>query len=274
MDFIALVDLVFVALLGLCLGSFSTAITYRELHDLAWLFPAKTNKESQEGKQLSTYRSACPQCFHPLSVLDLIPVFSWLFLRGRCRYCSKPIGMLYPLLELGCLNACLLIFFVHGLTAQSLAMMVCVPFLAALIVVDLQRMILPNMLVLLSALCGVGYLAAGYFQQQMSLWDVAMACFSAFLYGGFSLFMGWLVSVALKKEALGMGDVKFFAVAGLWLGGAAFPAYCILSGILGIVVGLIWQWATGNKLFPFGPALILSLYVLWLIDGDLLTNLM
>lgn len=271
MDYLTLLDAVFVTLLGLSLGSFSTAITYRELHGIAWLWPKKA---AVDEAQLSTYRSTCPQCLHPLSVWDLIPVFSWLFLRGRCRYCAKPIGRLYPLLELGCLSACLLIFAVHGLDAQSLAMMACVPFLAALIIVDFQRMILPNLLVALSALCGVAYLVAGYLQQSLTGWDVAMAGFAAILYGGFSLLMGWLVAKLLRKDALGMGDVKFFAVAGLWLGAAEFPAYCILSGLFGIVLGLIWQGVTGSKLFPFGPALIVALYVLWLIDGDFLTNFM
>ena len=93
---------------------------------------------------------------------------------------------------------------------------------------------------------------------------------SALLFGGFALLMGVSVSFVLKKDALGMGDVKFFAVAGLWLGGAMLPAFCILSGVMGIILGGVWQRVTGSQLFPFGPALILSMYILWLIDGSFL----
>jgi prepilin signal peptidase PulO-like enzyme (type II secretory pathway) len=64
---------------------------------------------------------------------------------------------------------------------------------------------------------------------------------------------------ALRNEALGMGDIKFFAVAGLWLGFWSFPVFLILSGVFGVSVGLTFKIWKREVLFPFGPALVLSL---------------
>jgi len=68
---------------------------------------------------------------------------------------------------------------------------------------------------------------------------------------------------------LGLGDVKFFAVAGLWLGWEALPDFCVVSGLTGLVLGIIWKKITGQPSFPFGPALIFSFYLLFLMGGSL-----
>ncbi|HEY0905710.1 MAG TPA: prepilin peptidase [Methylophilus sp.] len=70
--------------LGLCLGSFTTALVYRIPRKLNW----------------TTDRSRCPNCKHALGPLDLVPVFSWLFLGRKCRYCKTPIPARYPLIEI------------------------------------------------------------------------------------------------------------------------------------------------------------------------------
>lgn len=76
---------------GLILGSFTTALYYRTKHKQSWIFDRQKNKPS---------RSQCPVCHHPLGVFDLIPVVSWVFLKGRCRYCQHKIPILYPVLEI------------------------------------------------------------------------------------------------------------------------------------------------------------------------------
>ena len=82
--------------LGLCLGSFMTALAYRLPRGLNW----------------TTDRSRCPSCGHTLGVPDLVPLFSWLFLRGKCRHCHTPIPVRYPLIELafGLLFGCVGLF--------------------------------------------------------------------------------------------------------------------------------------------------------------------
>src|SRR3954465_436221 len=82
--------------LGLCLGSFVNALVWR-LHE-----QEEGGSKKAAAKKLSIIkgRSMCPHCKHALKPIDLIPVISWLSLRGKCRYCSKPISIQYPIVEL------------------------------------------------------------------------------------------------------------------------------------------------------------------------------
>ncbi len=268
-------DLIWTLVFGLCLGSFTTAVIYRELKGESWSFPKPVKQKGNVCGQ-ETYRSTCPQCKHILSVLDLFPVFSWLFLHGRCRYCNKPIGSFYPLIEILVLIACGIIFYFKGMTLLSLIMMAAVPFLIALIVIDLKLMILPNSLILSLSLLGV---LAAFFTGtdggfHFNLKDGALSVLAGVVYALFILSIAWLVSKALRKDALGGGDVKFFFVAGLWLGGGVLPLYCILSGVIGIVLGIVWKALKKGDVFPFGPALIISLMILWLFEGSFLQEIM
>lgn len=83
----------FVAMLGAALGSFSSAIAYRTLRGRSWVIG---DAECQGGRAA---RSTCPNCGHVLGVADLIPIFSWVFLGGKCRYCRLNVPMRYPILE-------------------------------------------------------------------------------------------------------------------------------------------------------------------------------
>ena len=87
----------------------------------------------------------------------------------------------------------------------------------------------------------------------------------AVVFGLFAWLLGVAVSKVLKKDALGFGDVKFFMVAGLWLGVLNLANFAILSGFLGVLFGLIWQKSGKGEIFPFGPALIVALFVLLFI---------
>src|SRR5580700_9634934 len=97
--------IVVLAVLGLCLGSFVNALVWR-LHEQSNP-KQKTKNKKQKAKQLSANelsilrgRSMCPDCHHQLAAKDLVPVISWLDLRGKCRYCHRPISIQYPLVEL------------------------------------------------------------------------------------------------------------------------------------------------------------------------------
>lgn len=83
----------FLAMLGAALGSFSSAIAYRTLRGRSWIIG---EADSQGGRAA---RSTCPNCNHVLGAFDLIPIFSWVFLGGKCRYCRTDVPMRYPILE-------------------------------------------------------------------------------------------------------------------------------------------------------------------------------
>lgn len=237
---------------GLVLGSFASAMSHRIPDGRSWV----------------RARSACPRCGHVLGVGDLVPVFSWLFLRGRCRYCRASIGVRYPLIELSSALLCLGIFLMHGWGVQAGLMMLAVPFLLAMLVIDLDHMILPDQLNLILAVLGVGYVLSGADDAVMALAGAAMG---AGLYAGLLYLAGVVVGKIRRRDAVGMGDVKFLAVAGLWLGVWALPFFLILSGLFGVVFGLLWRrmgkGGGQGDVFPFGPALIMAFFVCLVFGG-------
>lgn len=245
-------ELVIVLFIGLALGSFTTALVHRVPRSIPWW---------------SSQRSECPSCHHTLSVPDLVPVFSWLFSRGKCRYCGQGISRRYPVVELCTAMACFMAYAVYGLTVPAFFIMAAVPFLMALLVIDLDHLILPDQLVLILAVLGLARLV---FIVLTGEWMLASPFVLGMLvYAAVAWVLGYTMTKILQKDALGFGDVKFFAVAGLWLGMGAFSWFLLLSGVFGVVLGLVWRKIRGEGAFPFGPALIAAFYVLLLFGGSL-----
>lgn len=264
---IFLLEIVSATLIGLVLGSFATAVIHRELNDISWSF----RRKRIEGKNApSAYRSACPQCGEPLKPIDLIPLFSWFSTKGKCRYCEKPIGAIYPATELSAALMSVLIVLFHGLNFYALTLLAIVPFLIALTVIDIKQMILPNKLVLIIAAIGLFSLIGRAIGGTLEGGQIMVHVIAAIMFGMVSLFLGWITAFVLKKDALGMGDVKFFACAGLWLGPMLLADFCFFAGLLGVLSGIAWKKLTKQPVFPFGPAIIASFFVLLLIDGSFL----
>ncbi len=262
---ISLIEHSVVIVLGLLFGSFATAMIHRVPLGVPWAFPSK-------GAGRDMPRSQCPSCDHTLGVFDLIPVLSWAALRGRCRYCSAKIPVSYPLTELCVVLVCLLVLWTQSLSLQTAMIYLIIPFLAALLVIDLRHLILPNHLVFIVWAAGLIHhaLAAFVFKSVppevfWSEYLMGSIVFALFVWG-----VGFVVGKVLKKDALGFGDVKFFGAAGMWLGLTALPMFCLLSGVIGVVFALLWRFIRKDPVFPFGPALIAAFYVLLLFDGSLL----
>lgn len=125
--------------LGLLLGSLTTAIIYRTLSGQSWIW----NKGRAHGKA----QSYCPSCKHTLTVLDLVPVFSYLFQKGKCRYCKAPIGRQYILTEMAVVVFCVVIFIVFDEVKIQLSLMLLTPFIYSQISVFITNKILSKLLV-------------------------------------------------------------------------------------------------------------------------------
>ncbi len=257
MDFLSLMALsgppawVVTAFLGLVFGSFASAMAYRIPRDVSWV----------------SARSACTSCGHVLSALDLVPFFSWMFLRGRCRHCRAAICWRYPMIELCTLLACLLVQGMMGFHLASIILMMAMPFLVAMIAIDIEFMILPDQInIILGVLGAVFVVLTSPYAPFLAL---KYAVLGAALYAGLVFVVGWVLGRVLKKEALGLGDVKFFAVAGVWLGVGLLPAFLILSGVCGVIMGAFWKVILKKDVFPFGPALIVSFVLCVLFQGQI-----
>jgi leader peptidase (prepilin peptidase)/N-methyltransferase len=196
-------------------------------------------------------RSKCPSCGAQIAARDNVPLLSWLLLRGHCRSCGERIPALYPAVELGVGTAFLLTVLVLWDQPAQLAMgLVFVATLAAVTLTDLERRIIPNRILLASAIAGIGIAAVA---DPSSLPERGIAAVAA---GGLLL-----VTALAYPSGMGMGDVKLAALMGIYLGDAVAPA--LLIGFLsGAVVGLVMVAREGaaarKKGVPFGPFLALG----------------
>jgi leader peptidase (prepilin peptidase)/N-methyltransferase len=235
--------------LGLVFGSLATALSYR--------LPRGLPVSGRE-------RSRCPSCGKTLGLIDLVPLLSWMALRGRCRYCHAPIGWRYPLIELATLLLCLFFYTAYGFKIESLAVFALAPVLVSIFDIDLRFKIIPNSLTLSIFLTGLAALLVNTLLSGSALDFLlgkgAAAAGAALLYGFGSLLLRQAVMFMMKREPLGMGDVKFYAAAGFWLGLNIDAAvlFMLVSGLSGVAFALVWKKRTGDAEVPFGPSLIVA----------------
>jgi leader peptidase (prepilin peptidase)/N-methyltransferase len=242
-------------LVGACIGSFISAFSYRYPRGLDWV----------------KRRSFCPSCESPLKAASLVPVFSWIVQAGKCRHCRINIPLRYPLLELGC--GALAVWHLWlwpmggGFWPIGLLVLLLAWVLVAESLIDLEFTILPDALQLITLGIGLVYVAVNPHQPG---WVDGVIGMGAGLGMGLLLHYGyfWL----RNHHGLGFGDVKLFAIAGLWMGWQGLPVFFFMAGLFGVVFGLLWRMATGSRYFPFGPALAAAwLAVLWMQAKGMLT---
>jgi len=256
--------IVLLGVLGLILGSFVNALVWR-LHEQDELAGKKGKKNAERLRALSITRgrSMCPHCGHELAAKDLVPVFSWLWLRGKCRYCGKPISWQYPVVELltGVLFIVSYIAWPLGLYNAGLFQFVLwLLFLAgfmALAVYDLRWFLLPDRIVLpLAILAFIDVVVTAFWLKSFTLFWQPIAA-AAIIFGLF-----WLLFQASKGAWIGGGDVKLAVVLGL-LAGTPLRAFLVIffASLAGTIVSLpmIARGKQGMKLhIPFGPYLLFA----------------
>lgn len=265
--------LALIALLGLILGSFANVVIYRlpRIIDQEWqgeldaylveqgLKPAAT--ESKPALSLSLPRSHCPHCATPIRYRDLIPVVSWLFLRGRCAHCKARISIRYPLVEL--VSAGLAVVAWQS-TGDTLAALAIYGFSMTLVlggIIDWNSQWLPDRITL--PLLWLGLFLASINHNPLGL-DLQHALWGAM--AGYLTF--WLMATGFRlvtgRDGLGGGDTKLLAALGAWLGGLALPQLLLMSSLLGLLIALWFRLRKGEQgEFPFGPALAASGLILF-----------
>jgi leader peptidase (prepilin peptidase) / N-methyltransferase len=231
-------------LFGLLIGSFLTVVAHR----------------LPRGESVVGGRSHCPSCGAQIAAYDNVPVFSWLALRGHARCCGVPISARYPLTELatGALYAATAL--VLWGDAGEIALGLCfVTMLVAITLIDLERRIIPNKILLVGAVVGF-VLAASTDPGSLPERAIALAAAG-----------GLLFAVALAyPRGMGMGDVKLAAVMGLYLGRSVAPALLIAfaaGSLVGLALIARHGAAARKRAVPFGPFLALG-GVVALLWGD------
>jgi leader peptidase (prepilin peptidase)/N-methyltransferase len=216
-----------------------------------------------EGRPIALARSTCESCGTPLAARDLVPIGSYLLLRGRCRACGAPIGGFHLAVELAALAvaACAaavlpndppLLWISCGLgwTLLTLAW------------IDWGHLYLPDALTL--PLVPAGLLVTWW----LTPWALADHAIGAAL--GYAAFysLAWVYRRLRGREGLGQGDAKLLAVAGAWLGWEGLPVMVLLAALAGLSLAGALAMRHGRvdavEPLPFGPALALAFWLCWL----------
>ncbi len=220
----------------------------------------------------------CQHCNARLGPRDLIPIASWLAARGRCRHCGEPVPAGYPLVEVANVVLWSVAAARFGATWELTIYLVLFSLLLALSVIDLELYLLPNRLTypaIVTSLVAVPVLSL------LLREDPRGAITSAYVGGfGYALFlvaMVMLFELVLRKEAMGMGDVKLAVILGFWVGWIhlVLVIYALLFAcILGMVVGgAVLAVRRESRAFPFGPWLALGAIAAIVYSDQILESL-
>jgi leader peptidase (prepilin peptidase)/N-methyltransferase len=243
--FIVWIETLFAFILGACAGSF--------LNVCIWRIPA--------GKSVVSPPSHCPACKARLGFLDLVPVLSYVYLRGRCRRCGAPFSSQYALVELGTGVLFALVWTQFGLSWATPAGWVLVSVLVTAAVIDIHHQIIPNRVLLAGFVLGLPLAA-------LQSWTSLTMGLLAFLAAGLFL----LAVAVVSRGGMGGGDVKLAALMGLYLGPAGVAAALFLAFLTGGAAAIALL-ATGRKTrkdpVPFGPYLALGGVAALLWGGEL-----
>lgn len=215
-----------------------------------------------EDRPIVRARSHCEWCGTVLGVRDLMPLASWLALRGRCRRCGQALGWFYPGIELAALAVALSAISVDRGAAVWLDCLFGW-WLLALGWIDVERWLLPDALTLPLIVAG---LAVAAWLDPSSLFASALG--AALGYSSLRL-IAWGYRAWRRHEGLGQGDAKLLAAAGAWLGAVALPQVVLGAAIAALLAAFGLRLAGvrlgARSAIPFGPFLALSTWLVWLL---------
>ncbi|HHD81667.1 MAG TPA: prepilin peptidase [Campylobacterales bacterium] len=227
---------IFIFIFGILIGSFLNVVIYRIPKGESIVFPA----------------SKCQSCQTPLKWYHNIPIFSWLFLKGKCGFCSEPIAKQYPLIELATGIIALSLFYKLGLVWQLPIVFAVFSLLLALVMIDLKYMEIPDNLNLLALALAV--------VTPTFLTDIQNALLAV---GGMTL-LRYYLSFFLNKEAMGEGDIIVAGTMGALLG---FPGF-LYALFIAAIVALIPSLLAKDTQVPFVPFLIIGTFVAYMFDVE------
>jgi len=224
---------------GALLGSFGNVIIYR------W----------PKGLSVVSPRSACPHCSKVLSPWELIPIFSWIFLRGKCSACAAPISPRYPLVEMLMTFLFCLTYYRFGWSWTSLELTLFIFAAVTASFIDLDHFLLPDVLTLSGI--GIGLLGAIFNPERQFMGSLL----GVLVGGGMLWAVAYFYYLYRKEEGMGGGDIKLLAWIGAVFGWKAIPFIVLVSSVLGTFGGIA-AGLKSNKgmkaVIPFGPYLVVA----------------
>ena len=237
---------------GLVLGSFYTVVGER----------------MPEGKSIITPPSHCPNCGHVLKFYELIPVFSFIFLRGKCSKCKSKIPVLSTLIELLTGILFLISFLVFGISIKFFIALIFISMLMIIIVSDIRYMLIDDEILIIASIL--------IFILSIFEYGIKDALIYV-LYGIICFIVMFLIKILgdfiFKKESMGGGDIKLMFVFGLTMGIPLSIASIFLASFIGLPISLIMLKNNSSHELPFGPYLSIAAIILFLSQIDIVNIL-
>ncbi|MBE6062358.1 MAG: prepilin peptidase [Clostridium butyricum] len=241
-------DYIFVFILGLVIGSFLNVCIYRIPMNESIIFPA----------------SHCTSCKHSLHVLDLIPVMSYLMLKGRCRYCENRISIRYPILELFNAILYLLIYYKFGIDILTLKYCMLVSLLIVISIIDYNTQNVYSITILVGVVISSLFILIQYILYDQSSFN--------FILGGIigALIIGLVV---FATKGMGEGDIEIAGICGLFIG----YKIIFLSLFIAIIVGgifaigiLLLKVKEAKDKIAFGPFIAIGTIISIMYGSELI----
>lgn len=240
--------LIFVLFLGLAVGSFLNVCIFRIPESLSIVSPP----------------SRCPKCLKEIRFYDNIPVFSYLILRGKCRFCNEPISFRYPMIEIMTAMFAVCVVLKYGVSIQALVYFLFIATLIVITFIDMDHQIIPDVL----SIPGIFiFFAAAVLIDKNVFVDSLIGILSG---GGILLIIAWLYKAVAKREGMGGGDIKLISMIGALLGWKGVLVTVFISSVVGTLTGLVVMLYTRADMklaIPFGPFLAIGA-ICFLFFGD------
>lgn len=237
---------IFAFLFGMVFGSFFNVVGLRVPLKMSIAYPA----------------SHCTNCMHRLSALDLIPIFSYIFLKGKCRYCGERVSPIYMITEIATGFLFALAYWELRFTPELIVGLLFISLLAIIIVSDIAYMIIPDKVLLFF----LPLLALGrFFAHTEPWWDSLLGPVV-----GFTVL--FLVAL-LSKGGMGGGDIKLFFLIGLALGTIGTLVTLFFASIIGLIVGFVFLKIRGKDRktpIPFGPSIAIAALVVYFYGDQII----
>lgn len=235
-------------IMGLIFGSFYNVVAYRLSNNISLINPK---------------RSMCPKCKKELGILELIPVFSYVFLKGKCKNCGEKISILYPFIELLTGLSFALSYYLYGFTIDLLLMLILVSYFSVVIYSDFKYMIIPDEVTIATIIFTlILIIIKGLYS------NILVAFISIISTYIFAKVIGGI----LKKDAMGGGDIKLMFFVGLLLNYNALLAFFI-SSFLAFPPAFYATVKNKNSKIAFGPFILLATIIIYVCKLDLISIL-
>lgn len=249
----------FIIIFGSIIGSFLNVCIYRMPRNESVVFPA----------------SRCVFCKKPIPWHDNIPLLSYIFLLGRCRFCRRRISFRYFAVEAISVLTFLALFLYFGLTYRFWIYSLLTFSLIIVTFIDMEFQIIPDIISLGGLLSGVGVSAFLPALHGVSGWKAGLvnSLIGALTGGGLIYLIGLLGGFIFKKESMGAGDVKLMAMLGAFLGWRMAVLIFFLAPFFGTPVGIYLKFRKKHDIIPYGPYISLASFVV-MIWGDKIIGLL